>query len=89
MNRSIQYFSKEYLKRCEGVTPEQVIEFLENYRMLFSSMREKSQLISIKIEPSLLKAFKHKAKLEGLVYQTQIKKLMRDWLESSKKLSTN
>ena len=83
MNKTIQYFSKEYLKRCEGVTPDQIIEFLENYRMLFSSTREKSQLISIKIEPSLLKAFKRKAELEGVLYQTQIKNLMKDWVKAS------
>lgn len=45
MNKSIQFFSKEYLKRCEGVTPDQIIEFLENYRMLFSSAQAKSQSI--------------------------------------------
>lgn len=83
MNKGVQYFSKEYLERCQGVTPDQILEFLENYRMLFSSTREKSQLISLKIEPSLLKAFKRKAELEGFFYQTQIKKLMKEWLESS------
>ena len=45
MNKSIQYFSKEYLKRCEGVTPDQILDFLENYRMLFSSVRAKSQSV--------------------------------------------
>ena len=80
MNKTVQYFSQEYLKRCEGVTPDQIIEFLENYRMLFSKTREKSQLISLKVEPSLLKAFKRKAELEGVLYQTQIKTLMREWL---------
>ncbi len=81
MNKTIQYFSKEYLKRCEGMTSDQIIEFLENYRMLFSTVPEKSQLISLKIEPSLLKAFKRRAELEGTPYQTQIKKLMKEWLK--------
>lgn len=81
MNKPIQFFTKEYLKRCKGMTPDQIIEFLENYRMLFSKTREKSQLISLKIEPSLLKAFKHRAELEGTPYQTQIKKLMKGWLK--------
>ncbi len=82
MKKTIQYFSKEYLKRCKGMTPDQILEFLENYRMLFSTIPEKrSQLISLKIEPSLLKAFKRKAELEGISYQTQIKKLMKEWLK--------
>ena len=80
MNKTIQYFTKEYLKRCEGMTPDQIIEFLENYRMLISNKFEKSQLISLKIQPSLLKAFKLKAELEGSAYQTQIKKLMKEWI---------
>lgn len=81
--RPIQYFSKEYLERCKGMTPDQIIEFLENYRVLMADVteKEKSQLISIKIEPSLLKLFKYKAKLEGVPYQTQIKRLMRDWIK--------
>lgn len=83
MTKTIQYFTKEYLERCKGMTPDQIIEFLENYRMLFSSVPEKNQLISLKIEPSLLKAFKRKAELEGTPYQTQIKKLMKEWLKSS------
>ncbi len=73
---------KEYLKRCKKMTPGQILEFLENYRMIFSKTQEKSQLISLKIEPALLKAFKQKAQLSGIPYQTQIKKLMREWLKT-------
>lgn len=80
MKKAIQYFSQDYLERCAGMTPDQIIEFLENYRLLISQAPEKCQLISLKIEPSLLKAFKHKANLKGIPYQTLIKKLMREWL---------
>lgn len=80
--KTIQYFNKEYLERCRGVTSDQVIEFLENYRKLFSAVPEKNQLISLKIKPSLLQAFKRRAELEGIPYQTQIKQLMQDWLEN-------
>lgn len=83
MKKAVQHFTKEYLERCSGMTPDQIIEFLENYRRLVSNVPEKCQLISLKIEPSLLKAFKHKAKLNGIPYQTLIKKLMREWLQSS------
>ena len=79
--KTIQYFTQEYLKRCEGMTSDQIIEFLENYRMLFSTIPEKSQLISLKIEPTLLKAFKRRAELEGTPYQTLIKQLMKSWLQ--------
>jgi len=78
--KPIQYFTKEYLARCAGTSPDEIIEFLENYRMLVSEIPEKCHLISLKIEPSLLNAFKRKASLEGIAYQSMIKKLMRNWL---------
>lgn len=80
MKKTLQYFTKEYLKRCASLTPDQIIEFLENYRNLVAKVPEKSQLISLRVEPSLLNAFKQKATLEGVHYQTQLKQLMRDWL---------
>jgi len=55
MKKGIQYFSKECLKRYERVTPDQIIEFLENYRMLISTTREKTHLMRLihkKVEES-------------------------------------
>lgn len=80
-SRPIQYFSKEYVEQCRGLTADQILEFLENFQKLMAGAPEKCQLISLKIEPSLLKAFKFKSKLAGVPYQTQIKKLMKDWVE--------
>lgn len=79
--KPVQYFSKEYLERCKGITANQILEFLEDYRQLVSEAPEKCQLISMKVEPSLLNAFKRKAQLEGIPYQSLIKKLMRDWVK--------
>ncbi len=74
--------SKEYLEQCKEMTPEQIIQFLEDFRTLHSSVeRSKSKLISIKIPENLLNAFKTKSKLEGTPYQTQIKKLMTEWVK--------
>ncbi|MBA2726853.1 MAG: hypothetical protein H0U49_01605 [Parachlamydiaceae bacterium] len=81
-NKPIQYFNKEYIERCRGLTPDQILEFLENFQKLMFGTAEKCQLISLKIEPSLLKAFKFKSKLSGVAYQTQIKKVMKDWVEN-------
>lgn len=80
MKKTVQYFTKEYLERCANLTPDQIIEFLENYRALVAKVPEKCKLISLKIEPSFLNAFKQKADLEGIHYQTKIKELMREWL---------
>lgn len=84
MRKTTQYFTREHLERCKDLTPDQIIDFLENYRHLVAKVPEKCQLISLKIEPSLLNAFKQKAKIEGIHYQTQMKQLMRDWLNLPK-----
>ena len=77
--KPVQYFSDEYLDQCRTATPEQVLTFLENYRLM-QEVESKSKLISMKVPESLLAAFRQKCELEGMKYQTQIKQLMRDWL---------
>jgi uncharacterized protein (DUF4415 family) len=78
--RPIQYFSDEYLERCRGMTPDQVIRFLDDFRRLHGGSPRQSKLISIKVPEDLLEAFRHKARLSDTRYQTQIKKLMKDWV---------
>lgn len=64
------------------MTPEQIIQFLDDFRTLHGSVdRSKSKLISIKIPENLLNAFKTRSKLVGVPYQTQIKKLMTEWIK--------
>lgn len=79
--KTVQYFSKEYLEQCKQMTPEQILQFLDDFRILHGSIdKSKSKLISIKVPENLLNTFKTKSKLEGTLYQTQIKKLMKDWV---------
>ncbi len=78
--RLIQYFTDECLERCKGMTPDQILKALDDFRQLRALKQEKCKLISIKIPPSLLDAFKRKAILEGIPYQTKIKNLMFDEL---------
>jgi len=35
--RPVRYFTDEYLEQCKGVTPEQALTFLEQYRQLLQS----------------------------------------------------
>lgn len=78
--RPVQYFSKEYLERCRTMTPEQILGFLEDFQTLQSAAPAKSRLISLKVAEPLLAAFKTKAGLCAVPYQTQIKRLMKNWL---------
>ncbi|MBI2070671.1 MAG: hypothetical protein HYT79_08725 [Elusimicrobia bacterium] len=80
MNKAVQYFSDEYLEQCRKLTPEQILEFLEDFRALNApGAKSKSRLISMKVPENLLSAFKTKSALAGIPYQAQIKRLMRRW----------
>src|SRR5262245_7401912 len=78
--RPVQHFSEEYLARCREMSPSEIAEFLENFRLLHGGDSGPSRLISLKIPPALLLAFKDRCRLVGVRYQTQIKNLMTDWL---------
>ncbi len=58
------------------------IEWLEAMRKLNKAKKaEKPKLITIKIAPDLLNAFKLKCELQKLPYTSMIKDLMREYLE--------
>ena len=79
--RAVQYFSKEYLEQCKGMKPADILRFLDEFRRLYSpAARRGSRLISLKVPENLLDAFKAKARLHDVPYQTQIKRLMTEWL---------
>jgi predicted DNA binding CopG/RHH family protein len=80
VRRPVQYFSDEYLERCRAMKPEEVLEFLESFRLIQERTRPASRLISLKVPQDLLDAFRARCGLEGIQYQTQIKRLMHDWL---------
>ncbi|MEC7275970.1 MAG: hypothetical protein VXV96_06590 [Bdellovibrionota bacterium] len=57
------------------------IEWLEAMRELNGAKKaEKLKLITMKIEPSLLEAFKLKCELEKSPYTTKIKELISEYL---------
>lgn len=81
-NKALQYFSDEYLENCKGMSPDQIAQFLEDFRLMHSEAKASpSKLISIKIPEDMLMAFKRRSSMNGVPYQTQIKKLMKEWLE--------
>jgi len=83
--KAIQKFSDEYLELCKTMTPAHIVKFLEDFRTIHGrgDERGKSQLISMKVPKPMLSAFKTRCRLLGIPYQTQIKKLMNDWLNHS------
>ena len=79
--KTIQYFSEDYLQQCSKMSTNEIAKFLDDYRRVHANRSSKTKLISIKIPEDMLNAFKAKAKLNNTPYQTQIKKLMKTWLE--------
>lgn len=77
--KTVQYFSDEYLEHCRKLSPDQIAQFLEDFRLM-NQQEGKSKLISIKIPENLLRSFRIKCELSGSRYQTQIKELMREWI---------
>ena len=79
-NKTLQIFSEESLKNTKGMTPEQIIKFLEDFRSLHLKKEPvKSKLISIRIPEDLLNVFKVKSKINKISYQAKIKELMKEW----------
>lgn len=78
--KPVQTFTDDYLAQCRQMTPDQVIRFLDDFRRLQGSRPARSRLISLKVPEDLLDAFRTRAELEGVAYQTQIKRLMREWV---------
>ena len=79
--RPVQHFSDEYLAQCKGMKPADILRFLDEFRRLHSPARRTgSRLISLKVPEDLLEAFKAKARLQDVRYQTQIKRLMTEWV---------
>ena len=88
--KALQTFTPEQLERASELSPQEATNFLEQFRKIHAARqpqtddhKPKSRLISLKVPENLLQAFKTKARLDGLRYQTQIKQLMRDWLGQS------
>jgi predicted DNA binding CopG/RHH family protein len=76
---TVQYFSDEHLEQCRELSADQILQFLCDFQQLHSRQKSKTKLISIKVPEDLLGAFRTKAELAEVPYQTQIKKLMKQW----------
>ena len=79
--RPVQRFTAAYLERCRDLSPDEIVRFLEDFKRIQGAANTRSRLISLKVPEPLLAAFKVQARLRGVRYQTQIKTLMRNWLE--------
>ena len=87
--KAVQTFSDEYLENCRQLRPDEILRFLEDFRLLHSATPSQSKLISMKVPMDLLSTFRAKCELSGVRYQTQIKQLMLRWLNDEHETSAN
>ncbi len=81
LTKTTQYFSDEYLEQCKEMSPTEIIQFLEDYRTLLFNPGALKQ-INVRIPQNTLRAFKAKAKREGVLYQQKLRELMTAWVLS-------
>ena len=64
--KALQIFSDEYLEVCKKISTEEIAQFLDDFRQIHGeALPEKSKLISVKMPPSLLNAFKNSMQTRG------------------------
>lgn len=50
--RPVQYFTDEYLEQCKQMTPEQILQFLEEFRLLFAAKAAEDHTLTAEHTPS-------------------------------------
>lgn len=82
--RAVQHFTDEQLAHGRTMKPEQVLQFLEDFRELHGARpaagARASTAISLRVPDALLRVFRARAAAAGVPYQTQIKRLMEEWI---------
>jgi len=80
--KTVQYFSDEYLAQSRQASPKQILQFLEQFRLMQAATTTppKAKLISLKVPEDMLALFRARCEIEGVKYQTHIKTLMAEWL---------
>lgn len=82
--RPVQKFTDEQLAHSRTLKPEQVLQFLEDFRELHgaaaASAGWSSTAISLRVPDVLLRVFRARAAALGVPYQSQIKRLMEEWV---------
>lgn len=80
--KPVQYFSDAYLAQARQASPEQILQFLEQFRLMqaATTMSSRAKLISLKVPEDMLALFRARCEIEGVKYQTHIKTLMAEWL---------
>lgn len=72
--------TKQIHKPQQKLSPEQIVQFLDEYTNLINNVDSKSKLISLRVPENVLSIFKSKSQEKNIKYQSQIVALMRKWI---------
>ncbi len=67
--------------KVQKISPEDAIKFLEDVRLMSSSMDEPTVAISLRVPGNILRSIKLKAKADGKKYQSLIVEYLRQGLQ--------
>lgn len=75
--------AKQIHKKQKKLTPNQVVEFLDNFQNVIHGRDKKTKLISLRVPENILESFKTLAKDKNQKYQSVIVQLMRGWIKKN------
>ena len=75
--------TKQIHKKQKKLTPNQVLEFLDNFQCVVHGQDKKTKLISMRVPENVLQSFKTLTKDKNQKYQSVIVQLMRDWIKNN------
>lgn len=79
-SKPLHLFTPERLHRDREMTKGEIARFLHEFQALLQGDEGKRKLISLRVPDKLLSQFRKKAERVGVAYQTQIVRLMREWM---------
>lgn len=75
--------NKKNISKKSEITPEQALNFLEDFRQISAGVDESTKLISIRVPENILRLLKVRAKSEGKKYQSLMIEYIRSGLKNS------
>lgn len=75
--------AKQIHKKQKKLTPNQVVEFLDNFQNVVHGKDKKTKLISLRVPENILESFKTLSKGKSQKYQSVIVQLMREWVKNN------
>ena len=79
--KAVQYFSDEYLEQCRGASPEAILEYLENFRLMLAQEPEKERL-KLNLSAPLIHRLQIQCEREGEEASAVVEGLIEAWLST-------